>query len=686
MPLGWAKRWFQLSSTGVLSYSTQPNNVTRGAVQILIATVSLNPQQNMIHIDTGTMIWHLRTLNKEDYNMWTSALSDPARKHHATEAAAEEPTSLNDTQYLHTRIAEGVKTANILSGHITQFIDNITGVLSEMTSKAVDDPAAWSKLATQVRQQMENDKEALLGYANDNNEQWSSVQRLVTEGHETEVPSQPHRDPPNGINPRVRSLAHPVSPSARVSTYSTDQFYDAEEILMLSSDDEDYAPADTDRLSEGSDNDDDDDDDDAKRMPPLPGKLNRQRSSDLSEADLDGDRRKTLPSPCVGDAASMISVFRKNVGKDLSQIAMPVSMNEPLSILQRACEELEYSELLDKAASLPDSLERLMYVSAFIVSSYASSQYRTGRKPFNPMLGETYENIRPDKGFRFIAEKVCHRPLMIAAYAESKSFKYWQCSKLKSKFWGKSMEFINEGTFHIALTPNDDHFTFTKPSSWMRNMLAGEKYLEHVGEIKVENHTTGEYAIISFKEGTGGGLFGTPTKRNGVTILVYDQQGHQQRRIIGKWSEALAETADEDNQHLSVLWRARPPNVENYQAYYGLTRFGVELNEITNFEKDKLPCTDTRLRPDQRLLEQGQMDAADQEKQRIEQKQRDKRKELESKGMSIQPQWFELREDKFENPDLLMELGIRGQSWQYTGQYWPTRDSQEWPDDLPDLW
>lgn len=30
------------------------------------------------------------------------------------------------------------------------------------------------------------------------------------------------------------------------------------------------------------------------------------------------------------------------------------------------------------------------------------------------MMTETYENIRPDKGFRFIAEKVSHNPLIIA--------------------------------------------------------------------------------------------------------------------------------------------------------------------------------------------------------------------------------------------------------------------------------
>jgi hypothetical protein len=91
-------------------------------------------------------------------------------------------------------------------------------------------------------------------------------------------------------------------------------------------------------------------------------------------------RRHLLPSPSVGEAASALSVFRKNVGKDLSTIAMPISMNEPINLLQKACEELQYSELLDKANSLEDSIDRLMYVTCFAISGYASTQYRTGRK------------------------------------------------------------------------------------------------------------------------------------------------------------------------------------------------------------------------------------------------------------------------------------------------------------------
>lgn len=79
---------------------------------------------------------------------------------------------------------------------------------------------------------------------------------------------------------------------------------------------------------------------------------------------------------------------------------MPVTINEPLNMLQRLCEELEYSELIDKAAETKDALERMVHIAAFAVSGYASSYYRAGHKPFNPLLGETYECVREDKGFR----------------------------------------------------------------------------------------------------------------------------------------------------------------------------------------------------------------------------------------------------------------------------------------------
>ena len=47
----------------------------------------------------------------------------------------------------------------------------------------------------------------------------------------------------------------------------------------------------------------------------------------------------------------------------------------------------------------------MLKVAAFAVSAYAGTGGRLS-KPFNPLLGETYEFVCPEQGFRFIAEKV----------------------------------------------------------------------------------------------------------------------------------------------------------------------------------------------------------------------------------------------------------------------------------------
>ena len=89
-------------------------------------------------------------------------------------------------------------------------------------------------------------------------------------------------------------------------------------------------------------------------------------------------------------------------------MARQVGFSEPLSFMQRLTEDLEYAECLDAAAALGDgeSCLRLAYVAAFAISAYANTAERIAR-PFNPLLGETYECDRSaDLGWRSVAEKV----------------------------------------------------------------------------------------------------------------------------------------------------------------------------------------------------------------------------------------------------------------------------------------
>ncbi|CAH8562243.1 unnamed protein product [Schistosoma intercalatum] len=115
-------------------------------------------------------------------------------------------------------------------------------------------------------------------------------------------------------------------------------------------------------------------------------------------------RRLSIP-PKPNISLNLWSIMKNCIGKELTKIPMPVNFSEPLSMLQRLTEDFEYSSCLDHAAACQDSLEQMAYVAAFTVSAYATTAVRTN-KPFNPLLGETYECDRTDDfGWRSFAEQ-----------------------------------------------------------------------------------------------------------------------------------------------------------------------------------------------------------------------------------------------------------------------------------------
>ncbi|RWW56588.1 hypothetical protein BHE74_00036686, partial [Ensete ventricosum] len=120
-------------------------------------------------------------------------------------------------------------------------------------------------------------------------------------------------------------------------------------------------------------------------------------------------RRNKLPEPKEREKpVGLWSIIKENIGKDLSGVCLPVYFNEPLSSLQKCFEDLEHSYLVDRALEWGrqgNSLMRILHIAAFAVSGYASTEGRQC-KPFNPLLGETYEADYPDKGLRFFSEKV----------------------------------------------------------------------------------------------------------------------------------------------------------------------------------------------------------------------------------------------------------------------------------------
>ncbi|XP_057504507.1 oxysterol-binding protein-related protein 1C-like isoform X2 [Actinidia eriantha] len=380
-------------------------------------------------------------------------------------------------------------------------------------------------------------------------------------------------------------------------------------------------------------------------------------------------RRKMLPEPVEKEkGVSLWSMIKDNIGKDLTKVCLPVYFNEPLSSLQKCYEDLEYSYLIDRAyewGKRGNSLLRILNVAAFAISGYASTEGRHC-KPFNPLLGETYEADYPDKGLRFCSEKVSHHPVIVACHCEGTGWKFWGDSNLRSKFWGRSIQLDPVGVLTLEFD-DGEVFQWSKVTTSIYNLILGKLYCDHYGTMRIQGNQN--YSCkLKFKEQSI--IERNPHQVQGV---IQDRNGKTVATLFGKWDESMhymnggcsGKGKGPDLSEAHLLWkRSKPPQLP---TRYNLTRFAITLNELTSQLKEKLPPTDSRLRPDQRCLENGEYDKANSEKLRLEQRQRQARKMQES---GWKPKWF--AKDKGSD------------TYRYIGGYWEAREKGSW-ESCPDI-
>ncbi|KAJ3598841.1 hypothetical protein NHX12_032805 [Muraenolepis orangiensis] len=395
---------------------------------------------------------------------------------------------------------------------------------------------------------------------------------------------------------------------------------------------------------------------------------------------------------------SIWSILRKCIGMELSKITMPVIFNEPLSFLQRLTEYMEHTYLIHRANESSDSTERMKCVAAFAVSAVASQWERTG-KPFNPLLGETYELVREDLGFRLISEQVSHHPPVSAFHAEGlqKDFVFHGSIYPKLKFWGKSVEAEPKGIITLELPNYNEAYTWTNPTCCVHNIIVGQLWIEQYGNMEVINHKTGEKCCLNFKPC---GLFGRELHK--VEGYILDKSKKKVCALYGKWTECLymidpaafeahkrkgaevkkgnkaasSKAPDEiplpDTDTVEVipgselLWRIAPRPANSVEMY-SFTTFAMQLNETSEEMEGLIPKTDCRLRPDIRAMERGDIDLASEEKNRLEEKQRNARKnrsktdeDSKARTPALAPRWFHQGQNPF----------ISSQDWLFSGGYW----------------
>lgn len=387
-------------------------------------------------------------------------------------------------------------------------------------------------------------------------------------------------------------------------------------------------------------------------------------------------------------------ILKSMIGQDMTKMTLPITLNEPTSLLQRLSEDLEYAYLLNKAAEIDDSTLRMVYISTFAASEYSSTINRIA-KPFNPLLGETFEYFSIKDNYRLIIEQVSHHPPISACFVESPKWTYYGENAINSQFRGRSFDFKHEGRMFCILKPDkpvidlENNEVYEEIYSWKKintsiiGIVVGNPAIDNFGRMEVRNHTTGDVSIIDFKQ------------RSWISNSAYqlmgkvcDKHNNPQWAVGGHWNSKifakkidklnndtkLSDLIHEENDSRSysnnycykeifLVWMVK----QRPQIAFNLTSFAVNLNAINDELKLWLPQTETRLRTDQRHLEFCNYNEATAEKHRLEEKQRSTKKKRDLEKLKYKPSWFTKEVHPITN-DLY---------WKYNGLYWETRYKKE---------
>ncbi|KAI3429462.1 hypothetical protein D9Q98_005554 [Chlorella vulgaris] len=336
------------------------------------------------------------------------------------------------------------------------------------------------------------------------------------------------------------------------------------------------------------------------------------------------------------ERAKAFGNFREYMGKDItSLVILPVWIMQPFTMLQCMGELMEYTHLLDKAAVTEDPYERLAWVVGFTMGPFGTIERPW--KPFNPILGETFEYSRPETGMKYIAEQVSHHPPVGAGHGETELWSYDLISAPKTKFLGNSVEVYPIGRTRIKLKSTGELFSLVPPTSKANNVILGKTWVDTYGDYTLLNSTTGAKAYMYFKPC---GWFGSG--RYEISGTIDKEDGTPVYALEGKWNEYLNATKCDANGDVLPgeeplrLWTCAEKPADDY---YGFTHFARDVLNSCKGGINPLP-SDSRRRPDRALLELGNSSDAAVAKYNLEEMQRAERKEREKRGDTWQPRWF----------------------------------------------
>jgi len=310
--------------------------------------------------------------------------------------------------------------------------------------------------------------------------------------------------------------------------------------------------------------------------------------------------------------------------KNIINISLPVRLFEPRSYLERITDSWCLAPiLLTRAAKEKDPLERLRLVIAFALGGLHNTCKQA--KPFNPILGETFQGTFED-GTRIFCEQSSHHPPVTAwqVFGPGDCYHFYGYGEWAAHFSVNSVTGQQKGP-HVIEFSDGGKITYTLPQVVLRGILWGDRIMDYAGTIYFRDAKNHLCAMIDIPPPASGGWVsnwwsGTtapPTDYVKGEIYRFEMEGDDEVR-----TEIIAPVA---GTWLGCIDIGGKPYWDHKQ--------GMKLAKVIPVP-NPLP-SDSRFREDLVFLKAGDMEGAHKWKEQLENKQRrDARLRKEAHGGS----------------------------------------------------
>jgi len=234
-------------------------------------------------------------------------------------------------------------------------------------------------------------------------------------------------------------------------------------------------------------------------------------------------------------------------GRDLTTLTLPIQLFEPKSFLEKITEGWAYAPtFLTKAALTTDPIERFKLVITFVVAGMHLTP--SFRKPFNPILGETYEASFFD-GTKIFCEQTGHHPPVSAwqVVGPNSSYHYWGYGVCSASGRGNTIKGYQTGPSVIEFA-DGTRISFTLPVLNIKGVLWGERGMEFSGALNFKDEKNHLACDLNFNPEAHGLIKSLFSKSKGGADYVKGDLYHSNEKdkkknivcsVDGSWLSSL---------------------------------------------------------------------------------------------------------------------------------------------------